>query len=308
MAPNGQPAQASYERRGRAREVWVGLFVLLGVGAALLLIFMMTEPAMFRGRYLVTTYVPDAGGIRNGDPVQMRGVVIGRVSGFAIDVERGQVGVRLELLRGAYRVPRDSSVELRSRSIYGEMVAEIRPGKAPDDLRGGEVLPGRLTRDLFSGGPQMARKAEDVVTRMQALLSDQTIAGVETSTSELTALLRKLNGLAAEQREELSALTRSLRASAEAVENATAGPELKLALQRANATLVELESAADSLERASHSLDLVLGRIERGEGTLGRMLKDDELYQNLNRALQNTSRLAADVQARPERYVKLSLF
>ena len=41
-----------------------------------------TDAATFRGRYIITTFVPNAGGIRRGDPVQMRGVNIGRVTDF----------------------------------------------------------------------------------------------------------------------------------------------------------------------------------------------------------------------------------
>ena len=65
--------------RGQSREAMVGLFVILGVAAVLITLYTLTDAAMFRGRYFVRTLVPDAGGIRRGDPVQMRGVNIGRV-------------------------------------------------------------------------------------------------------------------------------------------------------------------------------------------------------------------------------------
>lgn len=307
MAKRSKP-EAPYEPRRRTREVWIGLFVLLGVSAGLFLVFLMTEPAMFRGRYLVTTYVRDAGGIRDGDPVRMKGVSIGRVNGFDIDVEHDRVAVRLELERGSYRVPRDSRVELRTRSIYGEMVAVIEPGQSREELRNGDVVPGRLVRDVFSGGPDLARKAQDVVTRMQALLSDQTLSDVESSTADLSRLLRQLNALATEQRTELAALTASLRRTAAAAEDLTTGPELEAALQRTNATLARLQSAVESLDRSSSSLEVVLGRVERGEGSLGRLLRDDTLYDNFNDALRNASDLAADIRERPGRYVKVSVF
>jgi phospholipid/cholesterol/gamma-HCH transport system substrate-binding protein len=70
-----------------------------------------------------------------------------------------------------------------------------------------------------------------------------------------------------------------------------------------------------SLGRASRSIESVLGRMERGEGTLGRLSKDDALYLKASRALDQASRaaeelarLGEDVRRHPERYVKLSLF
>src|SRR6266481_394125 len=97
--------------RGHGREVWVGIFVLVGFISALTLLFTMTSPAMFRGRSIVTTIVPDAGGIRKGDPVRMKGVVIGRVLRFKIDKPKEQVIVQLEI-EGEYQVPKDSRVEI----------------------------------------------------------------------------------------------------------------------------------------------------------------------------------------------------
>src|SRR5690625_1544522 len=77
----GPGASSSTERlaaalpaQSRRREIWTGVFVLAGILAVLTALFTLTSPATFRGRYIVSTVVTDAGGIRRGDPVQMRGV------------------------------------------------------------------------------------------------------------------------------------------------------------------------------------------------------------------------------------------
>jgi ABC-type transporter Mla subunit MlaD len=57
----------------------VGIFVLAGILAVIAALFILTDPGTFRGRYLVSTVVKDAGGIRSRDPVQLSGVNIGRV-------------------------------------------------------------------------------------------------------------------------------------------------------------------------------------------------------------------------------------
>jgi len=305
---NPDEALPPFNRRRHDRELWVGLFVLLGAGAGLLLAFVLTEPAMLRGRAIVKTFVDDAGGLRKGDPVQMRGVVIGRVAGFAIDTARNKVEVTLEVERGSYRIPRDSRAEIKSRSLYGEMAAVILPGRSRQDLRSGDVIRGQLVRDLFSGGSEVADKAEDVVTRMQKLLADETLTNVQSSTAELQQLLQQLHAIADEQRSELRTITRSLRRSALAVDRATSGPELESAIRRTDALIAQLQTIGRSLDRSSRSLETVLGRVERGEGSLGKLLKDEDFYINLNQAVRNASLLAADVRAHPGRYVKVSLF
>ena len=107
---------ASAAPRGRDREVWVGLFVIVGDRDDRHRSFVLTDAAMFRGRYIVTTTSPNAGGIRKGDPVQMRGVNIGRILGFPI-AQRG-VSIRLEI-EGEYQIPADSHVELKSSGLLG---------------------------------------------------------------------------------------------------------------------------------------------------------------------------------------------
>ena len=70
--------------RGKNQELWVGLFVIIGTLTTVYLLLTLTDAAMFRGRYIVSSTVKDASGVRKGDPVQMRGVGIGRVQKFVI--------------------------------------------------------------------------------------------------------------------------------------------------------------------------------------------------------------------------------
>lgn len=298
--------------RSHNKELWVGLFVILGVGAVITALFTLTSASMFRGRYVITTILPDAGGIRKGDPVQMRGVNIGRIQKFRIDHEG--VAVRLEI-EGEYTVPSDSRVELKSGSLLGGMVADIVPGPATTFLRGGETMPGTKRAGPFDNAGDIADQAEKTLTRVQALLSQKTVENVEASTVELNALLKQLSAVTAEQRKELVGLTTSLRKSAEGMEKVTAGPELQNTVKRLDALSQKLDDLTASLDRSSHSMETILGRIERGEGTLGRFSKDDTLYLNASEAMANVNnavvemrKLTEDIRKEPKKYLKLSFF
>src|SRR5680860_391932 len=91
--------------RSASRELRVGAFVLLGLGAFFVALFTLTDVGTFRGRYYASTIVEDAGGMRNGDPVQMRGVNIGRIAEF--DIVPEGVQIRMEL-QNEYEIPEDS--------------------------------------------------------------------------------------------------------------------------------------------------------------------------------------------------------
>lgn len=298
---------AAPPRRG-GQEVRIGAFVIAGIFAVVLALFLLTDPALFRGRYNVSTVVENAGGIRGGDPVQMRGVNIGRVRAFEIGSEGVQIRMELE---GEYDVPQDSRVVLRSGGLLGGMIAEIVPGDSDQALESGAVLPGSSESGLAGlteSAEGIAVRTDTVLGRVQSLLDPRTIGAVGTSAAELQALLTKLSALAEEQRGELAALSGSLRRSAAGVEGAATGPELERSVARVDSLTARLNATTERLDRASGSLETVLGRLERGEGTLGKLSVDESLYNNLNQTAVSVNELVADIQANPRRYINLRVF
>jgi phospholipid/cholesterol/gamma-HCH transport system substrate-binding protein len=288
-----------------SREVRVGIFVLLGVVTFFVLLFTMTDVGTFRGRYNAVTIVEDAGGVRRGDPVQMRGVNIGRVIRFGM--VPGGVAVTMELSND-YAVPTDSRVMVRSSGLLGGMVAEIIPGESEQRLRNGDVLPGDSEGTLVGALEGIGDQADDVLGRMQRLLSDGTLGAVDQGTAEARAVLAQLGGLATEQRREMAQLTSSLRRTATELEGATSQAQLGESLARMDAITRQLDVTTASLGRSTAALEVVLGRIQRGEGTLGRLSQDDALYENLNAAAVNMSALMDDVRADPRRYFSVRVF
>ena len=298
--------------RGKHREAWVGLFVVAGIAATVILLAVMTDAALFRGRYIVTTTVPNAGGIRKGDPVQMRGVNVGRILGFGIGHE--DVDVRLEI-EGEYKIPKDSRVELKASGLLGGMVADIIPGGSTDVFGGGDRIPGASGIGLFDKMDTLAVEADKVAVKVQNLLSDETVKDLQTGASNARKSLESLQAILREQRAELRALTASLKRSAEGMEKITTGPELERTVKRVDQLAEKLDGTLTTLDRSSKSVESILARMDRGEGTLGKLSTDDTLYKNaseatanLNKATQELNKLLADFQAHPRKYINLKVF
>lgn len=287
------------------REVRVGVFVLLGAVCTLLLLFILTDPATFRGRYLVVTEVDDAGGVRRGDPVQMRGVNIGRVQDFQI--RSPAVAITLEI-EGQWDIPSDSRTRLAGMGLLGGRVVEVIPGESNESLAPGAVLPGQSTEGLMDVTDVLGDDAIAITRGIRELLADTTVAHVRSSAADLERLLDLLNETVEEQQAELRTLSRALSSSAGRVDDALARGDLERALARTDSTLAVLHETGSTLERASGSLEMILGRIEAGEGTLGQLATDDELYRNLNQAAEAVLLLAEDIRERPSRYIRLRLF
>jgi phospholipid/cholesterol/gamma-HCH transport system substrate-binding protein len=296
----------------RRREVWVGLFVVTGLAGILIVLSTMTDAALFRGRYIVSTIVPNAAGIRNGDPIQMRGVNIGRINGFRI--MKDEVEVRLEI-EGEYPVPTDSVVELKASGLLGGLVADIIPGSSPEMAQWGDVLEGRSGIGLFDKMDSLAGEADDVAERVKNLLNEEMVGNLQGSAAEARQLLEKLSGTVSEQRGELRALTQSLRRSAEGLEKVTTGDELEETVKQVKALTERADEVLAGLDSSTQSLESILGRIDRGEGSLGKLTTDDELYDNVVSAAASFDKTATELQAlledirlKPKKYVKLSLF
>ena len=299
--------------RGKNQELWVGLFVIIGTLTTVYLLLTLTDAAMFRGRYIVSSTVKDASGVRKGDPVQMRGVGIGRVQKFVIF--SGGVKVYLEI-EGEYNtIPADSHVELVSAGLLGGMVARVLPGTATELARNGSELAGETPASIQQQADDIAGEAKKTLTRVQTLLSDPLIKDTQSSVKELDALLKRLSSIAVEQQKELKALTTSMREASQNVAKATSREEIDRAMKRLDILSASAERTSVTVESSTKALDAVLGRIQRGEGTLGKLSTDDTLYKNLNKTLESIDatslemkNVLADLKANPKKYLKVSVF
>jgi phospholipid/cholesterol/gamma-HCH transport system substrate-binding protein len=299
--------------RGKNQELWVGLFVIIGTLTTVYLLLTLTDAAMFRGRYIVSSTVKDASGVRKGDPVQMRGVGIGRVQKFRISSSGVKVYLEIE---GEYsNIPTDSHVELVSAGLLGGMVARVIPGTATELAKNGTELAGEIPASIQQQADDIAGEAKKTLSRVQTLLSDPMIKDTQSSVKELDSLLKRLSSIANEQQKELKALTTSMREASQNIEKATSREEIDRAMKRLDTLSASAERSSATIESSTKALDAVLGRIQRGEGTLGKLSTDDTLYKNLNKTLESmdataleAKNLLADLKANPKKYLKVSVF
>jgi phospholipid/cholesterol/gamma-HCH transport system substrate-binding protein len=254
---------------------------------------------------MVFTEVPDAGGIRRGDPVLMRGVSIGRVHEFALS-ETGVV-ITLEI-EGQWGIPSDSRTVLEGGDFLGGRPVNVVPGRSSENLPAGGFMPGSTEEGVMDLAGSIGDEARETMERVRALMSDTTIAGVQGSVRELEELLNSLSEVTDEQSVRLSELSASLVRSAGQVEDLTASEELPRTLARMDSTFAELRATSARLSSASLALGAILTRIDRGEGTLGRLSNDESLYMRLDSTLTEIANLARDMRENPGRYINVSIF
>jgi phospholipid/cholesterol/gamma-HCH transport system substrate-binding protein len=122
-------------------DVWVGLFVLLGLAALLFLALKAGNMSTlsFTKNYAVTAKFENIGGLKPQAPVKSAGVVVGRVGDINFDDKTYQAVVTLELDAG-YKFPKDSSLKILTAGLLGEQYIGIVAGGDTNNLAAGDRI------------------------------------------------------------------------------------------------------------------------------------------------------------------------
>jgi len=122
-------------------DVWVGLFVLLGLAALLFLALKAGNMSTlsFGKTYAITGKFDNIGGLKPQAPVKSAGVVVGRVGNIRFDDKQFQAVVTLEMDTG-YNFPKDSSLQILTAGLLGEQYIGISPGGDTVNLAAGDRI------------------------------------------------------------------------------------------------------------------------------------------------------------------------
>ena len=247
-SPRGQVEERIPEQAGQ-RQIRIGVFVIAGLIATVYLIFLLTDPSTFRGRYKVTTTVESVLGLRSRDPVQMRGVTVGQVTGFELSREGGDVVVTLEI-EGEWPIPEGSFAQLVQPGIMAPRTVEIVPGNGPGTIGEGDSLPGTAVKGLLDDTESLGQMGQDVLNRVNELLSPENLDNISGSADGLNSLLADLSELVSNvgaEKENLSEMVASLTRAAEGVEGIAAdggeiGEDLASTIAKADSLMDRLDT------------------------------------------------------------------
>jgi phospholipid/cholesterol/gamma-HCH transport system substrate-binding protein len=307
----GQVEERVPEQAGK-RQVRIGMFAIAGLLATVYLLFLLTDPATFRGRYKITTTVDNAMGLRTGDPVQMRGVTIGSVNDFELGGEAADVVIILEI-DGQWIIPEGSTTQLVQPGLMAPRTVEVLPGPGPGTMGRGDNLPGFAVKGLLDDTESLGEKGQLVLDRITELLSPENLDAFGGSAEGLNTLLADLSDLMEAEKDNVSELIESLNGAAGGLEDMTAdgaelGEDLANAVAKADSLMDRLNATTESVGSTVASLQTILARMENGEGTLGRLSVSDTLYTDLSAAIESARLLMDDLRENPGRYINVSIF
>ena len=128
--------------QSRAVQIWVGLFVMAGMAALLMLSMQVSNISTFSTQegYKVRAHFENIGGLKVRSPVTMAGVVVGRVSSIDFDKTNYEALVTMSIAPQYDNLPTDSSASIFTSGLLGEQYIGLEPGGAESSLREGSEI------------------------------------------------------------------------------------------------------------------------------------------------------------------------
>lgn len=306
-----------------SKEIKVGLSLILSVVVFVLGIRLFEDLPLFRGTQSYYSTFEDASGILPGNSVRISGVRVGSVDAVELDPETANVRVDFHVDEGV-AIPEGSTAEISGIAALNSVYLQIHLGPASNPgIAEGGLVPSLGEATLLG---QLTDQAPALIGRIDTLLASasgtfqatdrlltsseadvhQTLAAFRSTAVTLDQLLRAerdrlARTLANAERfsSDLTAVASDLRAFGD--ENSDS---LRLAFANLNSALARLDRNMAALESSTATLDDVLGKIDRGEGTLGRLINDPALYAKLDSAVTGLNTLVTDFQQNPGRYLR----
>ena len=303
-----------------SRLFWIGLiFVLCGVAFVAGLLYIQ-DISIKKSKYTFTVMFENVQGLHVGDQVDMLGKKIGKVTKTRFMGQK--IAVELAIDNSfSFSIPIDSKIEVKSEGIIGSKFISITPGyNRKDYILPGTIVDGLREFDLTEITPDIVPMTQDLsafARQLKAILGKEegdkirlTIKNIESFTAQLDSLIsakdrnnfqttmKNLRDVTAELKEginkEIGKLDQMLN-SFKAVTDKS--DELSM-------TISELRKSSESFSSATQKLDMLLTKMENGEGTLGKLVNNDTLHENMNSLLNEVRTLVQDFKDNPTKYMK----
>ncbi|MBO0592789.1 MCE family protein [Cellulophaga sp. E16_2] len=298
-----------------SREIKTGIIVVGGILLFLMGFSYLKSSSLFDNDKMFYAVYNNVGGLQTGTPVSINGYNVGKVNGIRFKDDSGQLLVTFSV-SNEFEFSNQSRAELYDTGIIGGKGIQIIPmfdgaamAKSGDTLLS-SIKPG-LTDLVQKNLAPLQHKIEGAVSNADSLLINfnqildaKTKNDLRESISGLNALVKSFQGSATALNGILVDNKGSLDTSVQNLETMTGN----FKLLSDSISKVGLATTLKSLESTMTSLDLMLAKVEKGDGTLGKLMTDEELYTNLANSSKELDLLLQDFRLNPKRYVNVSVF
>ena len=298
---------AKFYKHLRSTRIKTGLWTLVIFIILFFGYFWLTNRLNMKAQQNLRVLFTDVIGLETGDKIMFRGMEAGRVK--TVSMHEGGILVSGKIST-AIKIPVGSRFYIED-SLMGSKSLNIQPTAANEYLDLAQVQRGEKPSGMMS----IIAKAAELLSRLDGILADVDAEGGlidqgERLLKDSSSTMRTANRTITELKGDIStAIGRvdslTMQVNGFITENRE---PLRESIALTPAVLGKVNSALDSLSVLSAKLNFSANALATGQGSAGKLLTEDDLYEKLLNSIDKLDALIADIKANPRKYVKLSIF
>ena len=310
-----------------SRLFWIGMVFVLSSIAFISGLLYLQEISIRKSNYTFNVLFDNIQGLYVGDQVDMLGKKIGKVSHSRIIGQK--IAVELSIDNSfSFSIPVDSKIEVKSEGLIGSKFISISPGlNTKEFILPGETVEGLREFDFAEITPGIVPLTQDLsafARRLKATLGEEekdnirlTIHNIESLTAELDTFVYNYRNIISDNDKKnfqdfiknLSGTVKDLKYGVNKEINKLDGmlDDLKKVTDKSeelSTTITELKKSSKSFAISTEKFNKILNKIDNGEGTMGKLVSDSALYENMNNLVNEMRTLVDDIKENPAKYMK----
>jgi phospholipid/cholesterol/gamma-HCH transport system substrate-binding protein len=305
-----------------ANETKVGILAAFSIALLIIGYNFLKGNAIFSSETVLYAKYPRVDGLAVSKPVLINGFQIGRVDKLTL-LPNGSIVATLKI-SGKYDIPKNSTARLESTDLLGSkaIVMDLGSGAFAQE---GDTLNANVQQNIMEAVQPVQQKAERIIGKMDSILTsvnsimnpnfqknvDKSFNSIAATLASLEATSKKVDRLVGSESSKVEGILNNVEAIS---------GNLKANNQKINAILTNINTVTDQVAAANFKQTIenanravadfqgVVTKINEGKGSLGLLVNDTKMYDNLNNASKNLDNLIIDLKENPKRYVHFSVF
>lgn len=298
-----------------SNEAKVGITVFLAVVVAIIGFRFMRDVPIFGTSLNISSTFEKADGISNGSLVYIKGVRVGSVNSVQLTPENNvQVGMSIDT---DVNIPEDSRANLTSLGIVEGKSIVIEMGSSSQFVETGDEIVGTYAQTIMETlgdqGEQLGSDVSNSINELNQFLrqlnetvDDETRGKLDETLSNLLDSSERVANLLEEKQGDIDlAIESGSRVISQLDTLATNNrPKVDSLMTSLEENVRELSVVREELETASASLNQLLDKLNNGEGTMGKLINDPSVYENLDSLTIELNKLVKGINEDPGKYLK----